>query len=62
MLTFTGFRMSGSLMMDVTYGIDVRSLDDPYLVIVGKAIEALDVGLAPASFLVDNMPWCEFPN
>jgi hypothetical protein len=54
--------MSGSLMMDVTYGIDVRSLDDPYLVIVGKAIEALDVGLAPASFLVDNMPWCEFPN
>jgi len=52
--------MSGSLMMVVTYGIDVRSLDDPYLIIVGKAIEALDVGLAPASFLVDNMPWLKY--
>jgi cytochrome P450 len=47
--------MSGALMMDVTYGIDVRSSDDQYISIAEEAMHGLSVASIPGAFLVDTI-------
>ncbi|KAF7345632.1 Cytochrome P450 [Mycena venus] len=49
-------QMTGALMMDVTYGIDVRSSDDPYIRIAEEAMHGLSVASVPGAFLVDTVP------
>jgi hypothetical protein len=44
--------MTGALMMDVTYGIDVRSSDDRYIGIAEEAMHGLSVASIPGTFLV----------
>ncbi|KAJ6580679.1 cytochrome P450 [Mycena capillaripes] len=48
--------MAGALMMDVTYGIDVHSSDDPYIHIAKNAMHGLSVASIPGAFLVDTIP------
>lgn len=48
--------MAGSLILNIGYGIDAQSLDDPYLVIVEKPVGILTAGANPAAFLVNSIP------
>lgn len=50
------YRMAGSLILLITYGIEVRSLDDPFLVRVEKTMDTLAVAGNPGAFLVDTLP------
>jgi hypothetical protein len=43
-------------MMDVTYGIDVRSSDDQYISIAEEAMHGLSVASIPGAFLVVRCP------
>ncbi|KAJ7844804.1 cytochrome P450 [Mycena leptocephala] len=55
--------MTGALMMDVTYGIDVRSSDDRYIGIAEEAMHGLSVASIPGTFLVDTIPALKYvPN
>ncbi|KAJ7777026.1 cytochrome P450 [Mycena metata] len=49
-------RMASSLIIDVMYGIKVRSKDDPYISIAKEAMHGLSVGSLPGEFLVDTIP------
>ncbi|KAJ7814516.1 hypothetical protein B0H14DRAFT_2522208, partial [Mycena olivaceomarginata] len=42
-------------MMEVTYGIDVRSSDDQYISIAEEAMHGLSVASIPGVFLVDKI-------
>lgn len=42
--------------MAVTYGIDVKSTDDPFLVAAHEASLALGAAMVPGKFLVDTIP------
>ncbi|GJE99021.1 cytochrome P450 [Phanerochaete sordida] len=46
----------GKLIMSVTYGIDVRSADDPYITIARKALYAINVAGNVGTYLVDSIP------
>jgi hypothetical protein len=48
--------MAGSLILDITYEIDVRSAEDPYLVMGGNSLKTSEEASIPGSFLVDALP------
>jgi len=48
--------MAGSLILNITYGIDVQSADDPYIRMVEDAAHDLSAAGNPGSFLVDTFP------
>ncbi|KAJ6562700.1 cytochrome P450 [Mycena vulgaris] len=48
--------MAGALIMNVTYGIDVRSCDDPYINLAEEVMHGASVAIVPGSFLVDTIP------
>ncbi|KAF7325230.1 Cytochrome P450 [Mycena kentingensis (nom. inval.)] len=48
--------MAGSFILDVAYGIKVKSTDDPYMHIVETAMDALSYTAIYGSFLVDYLP------
>lgn len=50
------FRMAASLSVDVAYGIDIQSSNDPHLTLVKKSLESVIACVNPGSFLVDSMP------
>ncbi|KAJ6579966.1 cytochrome P450 [Mycena vulgaris] len=49
-------RLAGALVLDVTYGIDVRRSDYPYIKLAQEAIEGLTIASLPGRFLVDVIP------
>ena len=50
--------MPGAVILSVTYGIDVKSMDDRLLRAILEAGRALVVALVPGKFLVDVIPIC----
>lgn len=42
--------------MDVTYGIDVKAQNDPYINTAEKGMESVAVCAVPGAFLVDAIP------
>ncbi|KAJ7893769.1 cytochrome P450 [Mycena leptocephala] len=48
--------MAGRLIISVTYGIDVLPSEDPYIALVGAAVNALIAAALPGKFLVDGFP------
>ncbi|KAF9645995.1 cytochrome P450 [Thelephora ganbajun] len=48
--------LSGSLIMSIAYGLDVRSVDDPYLKATTEAMEGVKLAVVPGAFLVDIFP------
>ncbi|KAJ6550242.1 cytochrome P450 [Mycena capillaripes] len=48
--------MPGALIMNVTYGIEVRSSNDPYIKIAEEAMHGLSLACIPGAFLVDIFP------
>lgn len=53
-------RMAASLVLNITYGIDIQSSDDPYLVYAEETMAALTEAGHPGSFLVNSLPIREF--
>jgi len=43
-------------MLSVTYGLDLKSAEDPFLSATRDASHALGIALEPGKFLVDAIP------
>ncbi|KAG7089201.1 hypothetical protein E1B28_010903 [Marasmius oreades] len=52
--------MSGSLLISVTYGIDVKDKNDRHLQNAENGLDILLHALNPGSFLVDSLPWLKY--
>ena len=50
--------MTGSLILEMTYGMKVQLENDPYIEIAEKGSEGLERSVS-ASNLVDMFPWCK---
>ncbi|KAJ7230253.1 cytochrome P450 [Mycena pura] len=48
--------LAGGLIMDITYGIQVSTSDDPYIKMATEAMHGLAVATIPGAFLVDTIP------
>jgi len=48
--------MAGSLILNIGYGIDAQSLDDPYMVLAQKPVTILTEAANPGAFLVNSIP------
>lgn len=44
--------------MKAVYGIDVKSMNDPYIHTAEQGLTALAEAAMPGRFLVDVFPWC----
>lgn len=51
--------MAASMILNITYGIDVQDFNDPYVQTVEKAMDALTEAGVPGAFLVDTFPICQ---
>ena len=51
-------RMAGSTILDIAYGLDIRTSDDPYLKRAEECLKIIDQAGNPGSFLVDIVPAC----
>lgn len=54
--------MAGSTILDITYGLDIRTSDDPYLKRAEECLQIIDKAGNPGSFLVDIAPACMHPS
>jgi hypothetical protein len=54
--------MAGSLILNIAYGIDAQSVDDPYLSLIDESMRTREGAVTPGSFLVDMLPWRKFVN
>ena len=59
-LTFVLSSVTGALIMEITYGLDIKSHEDQFLQAVEHAIEYTEKVMVPAAFLVDALPICTF--
>lgn len=50
--------MAGSTILDITYGLDIRTPDDPYLKRAEECLQIIDKAGNPGAFLVDIAPAC----
>ncbi|KAI0293502.1 CyP450 monooxygenase [Multifurca ochricompacta] len=48
--------MAGSTILDIAYGLDIRTSDDPYLKRAEECLKIIDQAGNPGSFLVDIIP------
>lgn len=48
--------MAGSLIISVSYGLDVQPQDDPYIATAEKALHAMSMAGNAGSYLVDSLP------
>lgn len=55
----TSLSMAGSEIMEISYGIEVKPHDDPYILIAEHAVESISATTNAGSYLVDVIPWCE---
>lgn len=52
--------MAGSVIMDISYGLDIRTHNDPYLERAQGALDIIDQAGNPGSWLVDLIPACTY--
>jgi hypothetical protein len=48
--------MAGEEIIDISYGIDVKPHNDPYVKIAEHALESVSATTNPGSYLVDILP------
>jgi hypothetical protein len=48
--------MTGALIMDITYGIDIKSHEDQFLQAAERAMDCAEKTMVPGAFLVDTIP------
>ncbi|KAJ7495381.1 cytochrome P450 [Mycena latifolia] len=52
--------MAAELIMEVTYGIHVKSSDDPFIALVHQAVHAASMASVPGAFLVNTFPYLKY--
>jgi hypothetical protein len=56
-LTFHGpYRMMGSLLLSITYGVDPKTVEHPYILLAETTIGVAATAGTPGAFLVDVFP------
>jgi hypothetical protein len=48
--------MAGSTILDIAYGLDIHTTDDPYLKRAEECLQIIDKVGNPGSFFVDIIP------
>ena len=48
--------VTGALVMEITYGLDIKSHDDKFLKAAEHAAEYIIKAMVPGAFLVDTFP------
>ncbi|KAJ7167132.1 cytochrome P450 [Mycena filopes] len=48
--------MAGALILDITYGIQVRQKHDPYIDLAEEVMHTFSLAVVPGAFLVDTFP------
>lgn len=51
--------LSGRVIMEVAYGIEVQEKNDPWIATAEHALEGATVTGIPGSFMVDIIPICQ---
>lgn len=46
--------------MSLTYGLDIKSHEDPFLTSAERALALLEEVTVPGAFLVDTFPSCKY--
>jgi len=54
--------VTGSLIMEMTYGIEIESHEDKFLQAAERGMEHLGDAVIPGAFLVDTFPVCLSPS
>jgi len=49
---------TGALIMEMTYGMDIKSHEDKFLQAAERALHYVDSAMVPGAFLVDTFPIC----
>ncbi|KAJ3546253.1 hypothetical protein NM688_g5534 [Phlebia brevispora] len=49
-----------AIVLEITYGMKIADLNDPYLLLSQKAIEAVNIGRVPGAFWVEYFPWLRY--
>ncbi|KIJ48753.1 hypothetical protein M422DRAFT_28227 [Sphaerobolus stellatus SS14] len=52
--------VTGSIIMEVTYGIHVQPKEDPYIMAAEEALQGLGEAGAPGAFWVEIFPWMKY--
>ncbi|KAF8980248.1 cytochrome P450 [Cyathus striatus] len=52
--------MSGEIILSTAYGINVKSVDDPYIRLAEEGIDPLNQAVIPGTFLVDTFPLLKY--
>jgi hypothetical protein len=53
---YPSFSVTGALIMSLTYGFNLKSHDDPFLLAAERALHTLEAVAVPGAFLVDTFP------
>ncbi|KAJ7574308.1 cytochrome P450, partial [Mycena floridula] len=53
-------QMNGFVTLSISYGIDVKEANDPYLTISENSLQAMAAAGNPGSFMVDALPWLKY--
>lgn len=51
---------AASVIMNVTYGINIAPKNDRYITVAEKALGGMAEAANPGAFLVDLLPFCKF--
>jgi len=54
--------VTGALIMEITYGMEIKSHEDKFLQAAERALEHLESAMIPGGFLVDTFPICLSPD
>jgi hypothetical protein len=53
---YLNFSATGAVVMSLTYGLDIKSHEDPFLSSAERALTLLEEVTVPGAFLVDTFP------
>jgi hypothetical protein len=57
-MVYPGFSTTGALIMSLTYGLDIKSHEDPFLTAAERALHKIEEVAVPGVFLVNTFPIC----
>lgn len=50
--------MTGSMILDFTYGIEAKTVENPFLKLIARTMEIAAEATNPGAYLVDTIPAC----
>ena len=55
-MVYLSLSTTGALIMSLTYGLDIKSHEDPFLSAAERALTIIEEVTVPGAFLVDTFP------